>query len=724
MKKILIIITIIILVLIIVSLIIAPPIARTYLVKNSPELIGRQIALEKLKMNYFRMSVELRDFVLYEDDGQTPFVSFDQLYVNLAPWHLFYDDLVVQDFLLDGLKVNIIQYDTVFNFDSMLAFFESDSTGDADTLQQGQFEFHLSNLEMKNGEFYYLDSTVGEDIEMQDLNLFVPYIGWDQENKSDAGLKFSFANGGYFQSAFQMDPVSGHFIAEVKVDNLDLATFLGYATHYVALDSLQGSFDTDLRIMGNVNFIDSLSIDGWADLDKLDITSNGNKELVFVDSLHCKLELLQPMMNRYLIDTVKINKPIISFDLYDSTNNFIALFADMSDPSGAKDEIENQGDTAVETDPYALYYAINSLEVLDGALDFTDYRYADTFNYDLSELKMAVDSISSTAAWIDATAAMILNNKGKLIATLGLDPSNPLELDLEYSISEFRLSDLNIYTNHYISHDIVFGDLYYNSETRIRSGQLESDNKLTIRDIEINKIKGGLMTLPLKLALFIVKDKDGDAVLDIPLRGDLNDPELNIGKLVWNTFKRFIGRIATAPYHFLSGLVSADPSDLKDIKYDFADTVFTHKKQRQLDLLMELEQKKEGLDIQLVYFVDMDLEKEAIAIKQKGEEFRDTTSLDYHDHEAEFLNYLRTRAMNDSVDIADAAVMLCDAFKLDSAAVYLSQYRIQQLQSYITDKNDSSKIRVHGYHPDAPKNVGASPYFQLEYAIMGEDDGD
>ncbi|MCK4819038.1 DUF748 domain-containing protein, partial [bacterium] len=303
MKKILIIIAIIILVLFLVGLIITPPIARTYLVKNSPDLIGRQIALEKLKLNYFRMSVELRDFVLYEEDGETPFVSFDQLYVNIAPWHLFGSELVVQNLLLDGLKINVIQNDTAFNFDSMLAYFKSDSSSTdtivEDSIQRDPYKFHLSNLELKRGEFYYMDSTVGEDVSMVNLNLFVPYIGWNQEDTSDAGLKFFFANGGYFQSTFQVDPISGSFDAELTIDKLDLGTFQGYVTRNIAIDTLQGSFDTYLKIKGNTNFIDSLSIDGWADLVKLNITSNGNKDLASIDSLYCNFEQLQPLMNRY-----------------------------------------------------------------------------------------------------------------------------------------------------------------------------------------------------------------------------------------------------------------------------------------------------------------------------------------------------------------------------------------------------------------------------------------
>ncbi len=345
MRKILIIIAISLFVIILVVLIIAPPITRNYLVKNSPELIGRQISLEKLKLNYFRMSVDLNDFVMYEEDGETPFVSFDQLYVNLAPWYLFSSELVVQEMLLDGLKVNLIQYDSTYNFNDLIAFHAGeeknpvDSLG-IDTIQSEPFKFHLSNMELKNGEFYYLDSLVGEDIDMVNLNLFVPYIGWNQEDSSDAGLKFFFANGGYFQSAFQMDPVSGNFATELTIDDLELGTFYGYTKRYLAIDTLQGSLNTFIRANGNMNFLDSLHIDGWLDLSKLKLTSNGSRDLASIDSLYCTLDDLQPLMSRFLIDTLKIVQPAISFELYDSTNNILDLFTWMYELEESSDSMQ------------------------------------------------------------------------------------------------------------------------------------------------------------------------------------------------------------------------------------------------------------------------------------------------------------------------------------------------------------------------------------------------
>ena len=52
--------------LILVILIIAPVIIRQTVVKNSREWIGRQISLDKLKVNYFTSTIRVINFKMYE----------------------------------------------------------------------------------------------------------------------------------------------------------------------------------------------------------------------------------------------------------------------------------------------------------------------------------------------------------------------------------------------------------------------------------------------------------------------------------------------------------------------------------------------------------------------------------------------------------------------------------------------------------------------------------
>ena len=163
--------------------------------------------------------------------------------------------------------------------------------------------------------------------------------------------------------------------------------------------------------------------------------------------------------------------------------------------------------------------------------------------------------------------------------------------------------------------------------------------------------KEALYALPLKFALFLLKDKNGDVNLEIPVRGDLNDPEVSVGKVVWNTFKNLIVKTVASPINFLAGLVDGDPKEFEEIKFSYTDSILTEKQYRKLDKLLEMESKKEGLKIELAHYVDPELQREAIVYSELGKLYFEEFKKDYLKDEKGFESYLRTKVSNDSISI-------------------------------------------------------------------------
>jgi len=123
-----------------------------------------------------------------------------------------------------------------------------------------------------------------------------------------------------------------------------------------------------------------------------------------------------------------------------------------------------------------------------------------------------------------------------------------------------------------------------------------------------------------------------------------------------------------------------------------------------------------------MYFVDKGLEKQELCIQQAGMKFMKESGKDPAQHEEEFHAYVLLQAGSDTLELADAALKIIPPEEVDSLVEQFSRYRIEQLSKYLKLHNDSSNISVHGYHADAPKNVGAYPYFKVEYAILGPED--
>lgn len=300
-----------------------------------------------------------------------------------------------------------------------------------------------------------------------------------------------------------------------------------------------------------------------------------------------------------------------------------------------------------------------------------------------------MDSINSQEDWIDLYARMLLNNRGKLNAELGIDPRDPMNMNLEVGITDFILSDLNIYSRYYLGSPIIRGDMYYRSNTSIRGGQLYSENKLVIENVEVGDKEGGLHDLPLKFAVFLLKDRDGVINLDVPVGGDLKDPEVSVGKIVWASFKNLIVRTVAAPYDLLADLIGVDPGDIQAIEFAQWDTLLTKQRAEQLNLLLSLEEKKEGLGIELIYYNDAEKEAEQLFQAEAGE---NRISL----------------SEADSLDLARSCSELTEYFSLT---------RMKLVDSYLKTAKDSTRLLISRPHGDAPGNMGSIPRFEVKYSM-------
>jgi hypothetical protein len=631
----------------------------------------------------------------------------------------------MESFYLKGLKTTVIQYDSTFNFDDLITFHASEEdTLVADTIPTEPFHFQLSNIELIGAEFIFDDRAIDKITPLRDISFFIPYIGWNQEEKSEAGLKFAFKNEGYFESSINVNPVGGDYEAEITIYHLYLNAFQEYVVDFANINTIDGIFNSQINITGNIKEAEKSLVSGYAEILNFTMEDQQNKKFLGAKKLDCVLKEVDAANMSFIIDSLILTEPYVYFELDTATNNFFEIFNITPETGDSTGVAAITIDTTASESSDSLYYAVNFIQIKEGVVDYTDNLTGEPFDYHLSEITLNADSIQSTSEWIDLYSQMLLNNRGTLKAEVGLNPSNPMEIKLDYVITDFQLGDLNIYSRHYMGFPIIYGDMYYKSETEIKNGQLTSDNKLVIKNVELGNKSGGLYSLPLKFALFLLKDKHGVINLDIPVRGDLNDPKVRIGKIVWNTFKNLIVKVAAAPFDMLSGLIKVDPKDIQSIEFDYMDTTLTADRQRQLDLLLKLEQKKEGLGIELVYFNDVEIEKEIIALDEVGKMFYAETNQDYWANEDAFRQFVKTIVPNDTLEVTKACLQIAGQTMVDSLARLFSDRRYAIINNYLFTANDSTMIRNSVSNPNAPKNVGSKPIFEVKYSMKEEETGD
>ena len=97
----------------------------------------------------------------------------------------------------------------------------------------------------------------------------------------------------------------------------------------------------------------------------------------------------------------------------------------------------------------------------------------------------------------------------------------------------------------------------------ITKGQLKAENKVVIEQLQLGEKVDSpdAVNLPLKLAVALLKDTDGTISIELPVTGDLNNPQFSVMPIVWQTLRNLVLRAAQAPFKFIGGLITGGGSE-------------------------------------------------------------------------------------------------------------------------------------------------------------------
>ena len=697
--------------LLIAGLLLAPGIAKNYINKHGKELAGRTVHIDELHYNFFTSTLKINGFKYFEPNEKDVFVAFDYFMVNLKPLKLLQNEVFVQQLQIVNPVGHFIQNDTVFNFDDLILFFTETDTTETDSESSTSYKLNLNNLEMQNGSVFYTDIAVDHTFKIQEVSFVIPQIIWSRLNSSKADIEFELADGGSFEGSLDYNMETDEYKGFVRIEKMAANTILPYLQDYFRISEIDGTASGTAKFSGSVNDIYSLLVSGNFEIDSLGIFDDKNNKVLALDAGKMVFNPSEIMKDQYLFDSVQLSQPYLYLALEDSLFNFEKMMIEDS---------VSETDTGEDTE-YEMEFTINHFVVNNGLMNFSDQTLGEPFNYELSQIAIDMDTLALQDNWVNIRAAMKLNKRGNLEAKLGMNPTSPLDkIALDYELTDFQLPDINIYSKYYTGLPILFGDMYYKNKTRIENKQLVSDNNLIIRNVEMGRKTGGLYDVPIKLALFILKDINGDINLDIPVRGDLSDPKVKIGPIIWDTFKSFSYKIVASPFKALGQMLGVNEKELEEITFIYSDSTLTNTQKRSLDNLLKLAEVKPELQIELLYRNDKKLERMDAATWFAQNEFKTKTGKNPMLNSKDYTDFLKKETGRDSLILQDYELAFAPAATVDSILAHRENFRIKNVINYLKNQNDSTTIKVIGYNPAEVLNIGSRPRFEVKYTLEEE----
>jgi hypothetical protein len=213
---------------------------------------------------------------------------------------------------------------------------------------------------------------------------------------------------------------------------------------------------------------------------------------------------------------------------------------------------------AAPTAAAPLPVRIDVVRITDGSTNFADFSITPRFATGIQKLAGTVRGLSSDPA---SRATIALDGQVDRFSPVTIRGEvNPLAaetyLDLAMSFRNFELASFTPYSGRFAGYAIRQGKLAVDLRYRVADRQLKADHKIVIDQLELgDKVESpDAVSLPLKLAVALLKDRNGVIDLELPVSGSLDDPQFRIGPIVWKVLVNVLTKAVTAPFALLGSL--------------------------------------------------------------------------------------------------------------------------------------------------------------------------
>ena len=131
-------------------------------------------------------------------------------------------------------------------------------------------------------------------------------------------------------------------------------------------------------------------------------------------------------------------------------------------------------------------------------------------------------------------------------------------------------------------------------------------------------------SLPVPLAVALLKDRQGRIDIDLPIRGDLSDPDFKYGKVVISTLMNLMSKMVASPFSLMAKLVpgGTDGQELQHLTFEPGSSVIPPAEMKKIDALMRGLEERPGLRLEITGTADPARDRRAVAHQRFYEQLR------------------------------------------------------------------------------------------------------
>lgn len=430
--------------------------------------------------------------------------------------------------------------------------------------KENEFKFDVKNISVNNADIALTHLFEGEKIAHKFDNLFVKVANLSSDFSKPFDAKVAMKSSQKLnldvESKIKIEPLD--VSAKIKLNDTNLPKYFAYAKPFLEADLASGQMSADAQL----HYAKDIKADAKVSIK--DIRLNGKKAEKLIAFKSLELEKISFAKNDLAISGVSLNSPFIKAHLSKERKFNLSQIV-KEDKNKAKTEAKPESKKVAGKKEDELKFSVKNFSLKNGEVDFSDASLFMPFATTISKLNGKLTDIDKKRPSSGEFQGVVgKNGFAQITAKLF-----PFELkqntDIKLDFKDIDLTDITPYSGQFVGYKIKKGKLNLNLNYSVADSKLNGSNFINFDSLTLGEKVDSkdAVNLPLSLAISILSDQNNQINIDLPVEGNLDDPDFKYGGVIWAAVKKLFADITLAPFRFLGNALGLGSKDLSSIDF-------------------------------------------------------------------------------------------------------------------------------------------------------------
>ncbi len=546
---------------------------------------------------------ELKDFTNETENAQQLSASISNLTFNNTDI-----DLNSQSISIESINSDAVNLSVSFDKNNNLVFNQTDTLQASDGKASSEWNYSINTINTKNSvlKLNKIKSNNTNSNVLAFESIHISNLTNLENQITDIVLNSKVDSEGLvkIQSKLNLEPFE--LTNNITVDGFNLSKWQAWIPDEIQLEISSGLLSLEQELSYKNNDIIS---NGWFKFNDLELKDQNKQPFFSVNQLDLKQTTIDSLSKKISLGSIVLGNAqgdvIVSEEKQLNINNIVPT-------SDSSDDASEENDWVID---------IKEVEIIDAQTSLTDKSIKPNYHTELSKINGKIKGLSSSnLSKADINLSGLLDTYGKLKIDGQINPlSEKAYTDISINIENLSLENFSSYSGQFLGFPITRGKVDFDLNYKLNESLLKGINDITFKQLQFGDKTPSkdAISLPLKLAVSLLTDGKGIMKINLPVSGNIEDPEFSYGGIVFKAFFKLITGIVASPFKLLGKLIPGGAElDLSGIQFQAGTTNLEQQELAKLEAMKNILKQRPGILLELSGVANTINDTKALQIQQ------------------------------------------------------------------------------------------------------------